>query len=261
MALPRSRSSVTRSLHRSVALLRLLSTHTQIGWRLSDLAEESGLDLGTCHRLLAALCEDRLATRVAGGRHYTLGPLAYELGVAARPYFELGTAAATRLAALARQLRGSLILKVRSGPDSLCVARHDGIDFGQALMLHVGGRRPLLLTAGGVAMLIRLPPATQDEILAHNQSMIARTAAPRLDGVRRMLHRSRQVGFGLNLGDIVPDICAVSVAVLRPDGLPGASLSLALAASSLGPQRAAALADRLGEEVARLTPELAILRF
>ncbi len=261
MALPKPRSSVTRSLHRSVALLRLLSTHTQIGWRLSDLAGESGLELGTCHRLLAALCEDQLATRVTGSRHYTLGPLAYELGVAARPYFDIGAASETRLAALARQLRGSLILKVRSGPDSLCVARHDGIDFGQALMLHVGGRRPLSLTAGGVAMLIHLPQALQDEIHARNQQTIARTAAPRLEGVRRMLHRSRQVGFGLNLGDIVPAICAVSVAVRRPDGLPGASLSLALAASSLSTARAAALAARLCEEVARLTPELARLRF
>lgn len=261
MALPPSRSRVTRSLHRSVALLRLLSTHTQIGWRLSDLAEESGLDLGTCHRLLAALCDDQLATRVAGSRHYTLGPMAYELGVAARPYFDLGAACAPRLDALALQLRGSLILKMRSGYESLCVARHDGTDFGQALMLHVGGRRPLSLTAGGVAMLMRLPQALQDEIGEHNQQMIARTAGPRLEGVRRMLERSRQVGFGLNLGDIVPDICAVSVAVLRPDGLPGASLSLALAASSLSPARAAALAARLGEEVARLTPEMAKLRF
>lgn len=261
MTLPKSKMGTTRSLHRAVALLRLLSTHTQIGWRLSDLAVQSGLDYGTCHRLLAALCEDQLATRVPGTRHYTLGPLAFELGVAARPYFDLGTIAAPRLDSLARQLRGSLVLKLRSGFDSLCVARHDGIDFGQALMLHVGGRRPLSLTAGGVAMLIRLPQALQDEIGEHNQHMIARTAGPRLEGVRRMLHRSRQVGFGLNLGDIVPDICAVSVAVLRPDGLPGASLSLALAASSLSTARAAALAARLGEEVAQLTPELAKLRF
>lgn len=260
MALSPNRTSVTRSLHRSVGLLRLLSTHTQIGWRLSDLAEESGLDLGTCHRLLSALCEEQLATRVPGSRHYTLGPLAYALGVAARPYFDLGAACASRLDALARQLRGSLILKVRSGSDSLCVARHDGIDFGQALMLHVGGRRPLSLTAGGVAMLIRLPQALQDEIQAENRHMIARTAGPRLEGVQRMLDRSRQVGFGLNLGDIVPDICAVSVPVLHPDGLPAASLSVALAASSLNAARSTALAQRLGEEVARLTPELAKLR-
>lgn len=261
MALAPARSSVTRSLHRSVALLRLLSTHTQIGWRLSDLAEESGLDLGTCHRLLAALCDDQLATRVTGSRHYTLGPLAYELGVAARPYFDLGATCAPRLEVLARQLRGSLILKLRSGYDSLCVARHDGIDFGQALMLHAGGRRPLSLTAGGVAMVIRLPQALQDDICQHNYHQIARTSGPRLEGVRRMLHRSRQVGFGLNLGDIVPDICAVSVAVIRPDGQPGASLSLALAASSLSAARAAALAARLGEEAAGLAPELARLRF
>ena len=68
-------------------------------------------------------------------------------------------------------------------------------------MLHVGGRRPLCLTAGGVAMLIRLPQAPQDAVCEHDQHLIARTAGPRLEGVRRMLHRSRQAGFGLNLGE------------------------------------------------------------
>lgn len=61
-----------------------------------------------------------------GTRHYTLGPLAFELGIAAQPYFDLGTLAAARLERLARELQGSLFVKVRSGVDSVCVARHDG---------------------------------------------------------------------------------------------------------------------------------------
>lgn len=258
---PAVRPSVTRSLHRATELLRLLATHTQIGWRITDLVAQSGLDPGTCHRLLTALCEEQLATRVPGTRHYTLGPLAYELGIAARPYFDLGTPSAAPLQALARQLGGTLMLKLRSGTESLCVARHDGCDLGQALTLHPGGRRPLLLTAGGVAMLLRLPPDLQRPVLADNQCTITRSAPARWPGVQRMWQRSCQAGYGLNLGDIVPDICAVSVAVLRPDGLPGASLSLALAAPGLEPARSDALAARLGEQAERLTPELARLRF
>ena len=49
--------SVTLSLRRAVGLLRLLSTHTQIGWRLTDLTEHSALDRATVHRLLTSLCD------------------------------------------------------------------------------------------------------------------------------------------------------------------------------------------------------------
>jgi len=253
--------SVTRSLRRAVGLLRLLSTHTQIGWRLTDLAEHSALDRATVHRLLTSMCDERLVTRVPGTRHYTLGPLAFELGIAAQPYFDLGALAAARLETLARELQGSLFVKVRSGVDSVCVARHDGAEMGQSLMLYVGGRRPLCLTAGGVAMLIGLPQAEQDRIQASNLRTIARQDPSRLEGVQRMLDRSCSRGFAVNLGDIVPTICAISVPIPGRDAAPVASISLALAAPGLAPAQATALAGRLRAEAVAMAPGLERLRF
>ena len=78
-----------RSLHRAIGLLRLLSVRTATGWRLSDLAQEAGLEHSTVHRMLACLLEEGLAVRVPGTRRYSLGPLAYELGVAAAPHFAI----------------------------------------------------------------------------------------------------------------------------------------------------------------------------
>lgn len=171
--------NVTRSLHRAVGLLRLLASHTRIGWRLSDLAEHARLDPATVHRLLHALVDEGLACRVPGTRHYTLGPLAFTLGLAAAPYFDLGRPTQTRLAALAKDLHGTVFLKLRSGVDSVCLARHDGVGPVPSLMLEVGGRRPLCLTAGGVAMLIHLPRAEQAAIEADNRRSIERLDARR----------------------------------------------------------------------------------
>lgn len=252
---------VTRSLRRAVVLLRLLSTHSQIGWRLSDLASQAQLDPATVHRLLAGLCDERLATRVPGTLRYTLGPLAFELGIAAEPYFNLDRAAGLRLAALATELGGTLYLKVRSGADSVCIARHDGSHTVLALLLEVGGRRPLCLTAGGVAMLVRLPRAQQQDIERQNRDAMARHSDTRWPGVRRMLRRSRQCGFGLNLGDIVPGICTVSVALLSASQAPVASLGLALATGSLSESHAAELASVLGAEAMQLQQQLARFRF
>jgi len=260
-AKPRPAPSVTRSLHRAVGLLRLLASHTRIGWRLSDLAEQSGLDPGTVHRLLGSLCDDGLVTRVPGSRHYTLGTLAFELGLAAAPYFDLGRLAQAQLAAAAEQLRGTLFLKMRSGMESVCLARHDGVGPVPSLMLDVGGRRPLCLTAGGVAMLIQLPPTQQKEIEAHNRRAITRQDAARWQGVCQMLARSRLFGCALNLCDIAAGITAIGVPVLSDSGAPVVSVTLARSGATMSESAALAVATRLRDEAAALQPLLAQLRF
>ncbi|MEO7938368.1 MAG: IclR family transcriptional regulator [Burkholderiaceae bacterium] len=251
---------VTRSLHRAVGLMRLLASHTRIGWRLSDLAEHIDLDPATVHRLLRTLVEEGLASRVPGTRHYTLGPLAFTLGLAAAPYFDLGRPTQQRLAALAQALHGTVFLKLRSGVESVCLARHDGIGPVPALMLEVGGRRPLCLTAGGVAMLMHLPRPEQATIEADNRRTIQRLDTRRWPGVRKMLRRSRALGYASNLGDIAAGINAISVPLSTPAGNPVASLTLALAGAPWSQQQTDALAARLQAEAVALKPLLAPLR-
>lgn len=261
IAEPNNDPSVTRSLHRSIKLMRLLSTRTRIGWQLSDLADMAGLSPATTHRLLSSLVEERLATRVPGTKRYTLGVLVFELGIAAGPHFDLDRLAKRRLLALARELQGTVFLKIRSGLDSVCVARHDGVAPINALMLDVGGRRPLCLTAGGVALLIQLPQSLQEDIESQNLRALTLQQDARLTGVRRMLRRSRQLGFGLNLGDIVPGIYAISVPLFVENRRPIASMTLALTTANPGPSMAAVLASRLYEEATAIEPLFAQLRY
>lgn len=240
----------TRSLTRSVALLRLLCGHGQHGWRISDLARQSGLDLATTHRLLAGLAAGGLVTRVPGTRNYALGPFAWQLGLAAAPWFEPPTPVQTRLRAAARALGGTLFLKVRSDRDSVCIARHDGAATDRALLLDVGGRRPLCLTAGGVAMLLRLPAAEQRAIEAENLRRLAGQGREKRAAVRQMLARSRQWGFGVNLGDMSAGIHSIACLVPWPTdpARVAASLSLAVAGPPPRAEQVRAIAARLTEE-------------
>jgi DNA-binding IclR family transcriptional regulator len=113
-------SDGTQSVRRVISLLRILSTHTATGWRLSDLADEAGLDHTTVHRMLSCLAQERFVTRVADSRRYTLGALAFELGLAAAPYFSVDQLAAPALAKLAGDTRDIVFLNVRSGFESVC---------------------------------------------------------------------------------------------------------------------------------------------
>lgn len=248
-------------MRRAVALLRALSTHSATGWRLSDLAEETGLGHTTVHRLLSGLVEERLATRVTGTRRYALGALAFELGVAASPFFSIDRLAAPRLAKLATETRDMVFLNVRSGADSVCLARHEGRKALKAYTVDVGTRRPLALSAGGVAMLIHLPRAEQAEIEAQNLRSITRQGETRRAAVQRMLQRSYSLGYGLNLEDIIPGIAALGVCIAMPNGTPVASLSLAASGADLLEPRRIMLLERLRKEAAVIEGMLESMRY
>jgi DNA-binding IclR family transcriptional regulator len=254
-------SDGTQSVRRTISLLRILSTHTATGWRLSDLAEEAGLDHTTVHRMLSCLVQERFVTRVADSRRYTLGALAFELGLAAAPYFSIDQLAAPALAKLAGDTRDIVFLNVRSGFESVCVARYEGRSALKAYTVDVGTRRPLSLSAGGAAMLICMPRAEQNEIESRNLQSIIRRGQAKQIAVRRMLQRSRRLGYGLNLEDIIPGIAAVGVAIRSSTGEPVASLSLAATGKELEEPRRTMLLERLRSEVARLELALGGLRY
>jgi DNA-binding IclR family transcriptional regulator len=250
-----------RTIDRAVTLLRLMCTHTQVGWRLTDLANEAGLGVATTHRLLAGLLDAGLVARVPASRRYGLGPLAYLCGTAAAPHYDVDRIASPRLVRCARSLEGTLFLKVRSGDDTVCIARHDAGAPVPALLLEVGGRRPMALTAGGAAILVALPRSQQTRIERSNAVSITSGHRASWASVRRMLARSRAHAFGLNLGDIVPGICAVAVAVPHRGAAPVAALSLALDASTLSERRIETIVYALRSEAVSLEADFARLRY
>ncbi len=251
----------TRSLRRASQLLRLLSTHTRVGWRLSDLADASGIDHSTVHRLLGELSSERLVTRVPGSTRYTLGCLTYELGLAAAPWFALADVAAPHLKRLANSTRTIAFMNLKSGADSVCIARHEGRPVFKAYTVEVGVRRPLSVSAGGVALLVALAPTQRETLLAQSRPALTRTAPARQAAIERMLRRSLRLGYGLNRQDIIPGIVAVGVALRDPAGAPFASISLATTATAFDRPRRAALLEQLTEAATRIEPLQAGLRF
>lgn len=250
----------TQCLSRAFLLLKVLSTHLSTGWRLSDLAEETGLSRGTVHRIVDAMVRERLVCRVPGSRRYSLGPLAWELGKSAAPYFSLDALAAPVLSRLAAETRSIVFMNVRSGHETVCVARHEGRHALKAYTVEVGTRRPLALSAGGVAILIALPRAEQRVAEAANLRAIAHSDESRQKAVRRMLQRSRRLGFGCNFEDIIPGIGALGVVIRSPTDAPVASISIAASSATLAGSRRGEIIDRLRAAVRDIEPMLKGLR-
>lgn len=209
------RPNETRSLDRALLLARLLASNIRLGWRISDLARAAALELSTTHRLLRGLIDARMAFRIPGTHRYTLGPLAFELGLATRVHHDLERPMGSALEAVARRLGGTVYVMAWSGADTVCVARQDGMAAPPGLMLELGGRRPLMQTAGGLAILLELPEDERTRLLAINRKTLDTRDRALMAGIERMIKRSERAGHAVNLGDVVSGINATAVAVAQ----------------------------------------------
>jgi DNA-binding IclR family transcriptional regulator len=237
----------TQSIERAVALLKELSARGTFGWRLSDLAAHCNLDKGTAHRILNCLQRERLVQRRESDRHYLPGPLLFELSLTLPPLAEFQAACQAPLGRVARRTRGVAFLYLRSGGDFVCAARVGATPL-KGLSIRVGTRRPLVSASGGVAILVALPEEESRKIIAENMKRIARFGELRAKSIEKMIRRSREHGFGINLGDVVPGINSFGLAIQDAKGAPFASLTVSGASDDFPPSEIPKVMAVLEEE-------------
>lgn len=246
----------TQSLQRAALLLRELSTRLTVGWTLTELATQCGLDRTTTHRMLDCLTREGLVSRHDATRKYTLGPVVFELGLASAPRFDLRIVCEQHLQRLCERTGDTIFLSVRSGNDTVCVDRREGDVTLKALVVGVGARRSLVATAGGVAVLIALPAAERRRIAEVCLARLRRSEAAHHDGFARMLQRSEIVGYGFNCDDITPGISAIGVSILDAAGAPVGAITVAATSQRFDERRRRKILDMLVPEAAKLNGRL-----
>jgi DNA-binding IclR family transcriptional regulator len=218
----------TRSVERTLALLRELSHRGDFGWRLTDLSDQVGLDRGTCHRLLACFVREGFAQRHPGDVKYYPGQRLYELGLGMPAFQAFRERVEPRMERLARATDAVASFLLRSGDEMVCAFQKRGDADLPGMLIRIGTRRPLFSAVGGLAMLQRMPAKEAQQILQRNRrEEIRRRGTRRLEDLDRMRTRSAQAGYGLTRGDLAPGIWAMAEAVVDPAGQPMGSLTLA----------------------------------
>lgn len=246
----------TQTMRRASMLLRLLAGRRGLQLRLSDLAQQSGLTSSTTHRMLQGLVAEGWAVKDERTARYSLGPLAYEIGLAARPPLHLHQLVGTALERLAAESGDTAFFSVRSDLDAVCLARREGTFPIRALILDVGSRRPLGVGAGALALLMSMPDDEIDAVLAQ---MPSRLAAYRMTAavVRREVERSRALGFAFNDGQILPGHKGVALPIRDPYGHVAGALSIAAISDRVSPARRNDLVQLMRREVERVESTLA----
>ena len=209
--------SGTQSIERALRILRELAARGEFGWRLSDLAARCDIDKGTAHRVLSCLVRERFVQQRAEDKHYFPGPMLYELSLSLPGYAGFQQACERRMARFAARTEAIAWLILRSGNEYVCAVRQGDLEL-RGLMVHVGTRRPLFTSVGGVAILQTLPLEAENILRDNIQQESLQRGVGRLEALRKMRDRSQRHGFGVNLGDVAPGVHAFAVPVCGDNG-------------------------------------------
>ncbi|WP_313084400.1 IclR family transcriptional regulator [Pulveribacter sp.] len=232
----------TQSIERVVLMLRIVASRGRGGMRIGEIAATSGLPQSTCFRMLHRLEAEGLLARDAHTRKYYLGPLLHELGLLARPRYQLSQLCDAALHKLAEVTQDTLYLSERSGLEAVCTHRALGDYPIKSLALDVGIRRPLGVGAGGLAILCALPPDEAEAIIEANGPRYEKYGFVSAAYLREAVHAGRKAGYAFLDSVVTPGTAAIGMAF--PPENPIAAISVAAISGRLELYRR--------EEIARL---------
>lgn len=244
------------SFARAQILLRAIARAGTEGAELRALAASTGLPRATIHRVLAMLEGAGWIEREAISRRFFLGRELLALGVSASARHPLARIAAVPLVRLAAEIRQPVYLIVRSGTDSVCVAREEGGQSIQTLVLQVGSRQALGIGAGSMALLAALPEADATAFVAANLARYRERAGFDEASFLRELSNTRSRGFAAHDSLFTPGVSGIGVAVVDAAGYPYAGISTAFVGAWLPVEERPRIIDRISEAASEISARL-----
>ena len=253
-----SPSAGSQSVDRALSLLGMVGRCMADGASLGDLVANSGLNKPTVRRLLLALMRNGMVEQNQETRRYYLGEESYVLGTFAAHRHGILELSFETLTELAQRCGDAVFLSVRRGYSSLCLHREEGTYPIRTYALMTGRLHPLGVGAGSLATLAALPDAEVEAALDANAATLQREFPMlKADDIRAQVHATRQTGYALNPGLVVPGSWGIGVALHRPDGSVAGALSLAAIESRLQQPRRTELAEQLRQAAATIETTLA----
>jgi len=224
----RSNGGGTQAIQRASMLLRLLARRVPHGTRLGALSKMSGLPHPTVRRILKCLIDERLVVQEGDTRHYRLGPLNFELGLASQHRLDVRDRYRPVLDNVARATGQTSYLFLRSGAEVVCLDRVEGSSVDSVATLKVGGRRPLGFSAASIVLFCEF---SDDDINAYLEDVGREIESnPRVtrESIMRNIRKAREAGFGVIRDTTALGISAIGVAI--PESLDVSPLAISVTA-------------------------------
>ena len=245
------------SLHRAVQILRALAADAASGGRrVSELGKALGYSQATTHRLLQQLVDEGLVVQDSGSKRYALSLDLFALAARAGEAGGLRERCRPALLRLGASLGDSVFLLVRAGFDAMCLDRWEGPFPIRSFTGDIGGRVPLGIGQGSMAILARLPEAERDEVMRYNVPRIRQLAALDEVHLRSEVAKVRGQGYASTNSGLIEGMAGVAVPVFDGNAQVVAALSIGTLTARLEGDRLAIVVDLLQREARTLATQI-----
>ena len=205
-----------QAIRRAIEVVRTVAQIQRSGASLTRVARASGLSTSTSHRILRSLTEERLLRYDDGAKSYHVGPLAFELGLAAEG--DVRTIWRETVERIARETRLTTYLMARSGNEAVCLVCVQGSTALRAVPMDVGQRLPLGIGAGSLAILATLEDDDMHGVIAGQGARrdLFPGSSAKPEQILKRVALARQRGFSVSCGTVALGVVGVGMAI-APD--------------------------------------------
>lgn len=204
-------------------LLKLLQRNPGITMSPAELARATDIPRPTVYRLLEILENEGYVRRLADGSFYAAPPID---GSLAGEWAAFVTQMRPVLERVAANTGNAVFLSRRDGDDLVCMHREIGTHPVQVLSLQVGGRSPLGVGAGGIAMLSTLPDAQIESIMARNAAAYIEYGNLQVSTLRKLTANCRERGYAVVGNYALKGVLAIGVPIMPTARRPLSSISV-----------------------------------
>lgn len=237
------------TIKRANLLLRLLATAGKRGLALTEISARSTLPHPTVHRLLKQLNGEGLIIQHDESRRYLLGPVAYELGLAAAEIFDLRHVCRPALERVTAETEDTSYFVMRSGFDAVCIDRVEGTFAIRTITLEIGSRRPLGVGAGGLAILAACTEEERERILQLTAARLPDFGKLTIELQEEAISRTREAGYALVKNRVSLGVTALGLPFHDSNRRPIGAISVGAIDSRMREQRRRQIAQLLKEQV------------
>ncbi len=241
------------SLRRAVRVLKALAEQKDGAMRLTDVAQAVGCNQPTAHRALRELAAEGFVEQAAGGKRYRLGLGFFVAAANANCSDGLRDLARPALLRVSSTLSDTVFLLVRSVYDAVCIDRVEGPFPIRSFTGDIGGKVPLGLGQGSLALLAHLPEEEREAVIRYNMPRLLDRGYIDEAAFRAVLGRVRGDGFVAFNSGLIPDMGGVAVPIFDARGYAVAAISIGTLAERLKGDRLPIIVDILKKEAAELS--------
>jgi DNA-binding IclR family transcriptional regulator len=221
------------------------------GLSLQQLSETLGDAKSATRRALVALSVRGFVEATGKRGQYRLGPAIYGLANRSSSTSELARRFRPAVTEVAAKTGQSSFLLARAGFDAICIDMHEGAAFVQTLTGGIGGRVPLGIGPGSIAIMLGLDAATREAVIRNNGPRYGQYNGADAAHVRDKLARAAIQGCSYDIGETYSDAGGVAVPIPVSPSDATAAISIAIPAINLDPDRAHAIAELIRNQIAK----------